>query len=188
MIPVREVVRLLSSHRSDQVVVTHMTNSRQWPLASRREELDLPLIGCMGKASSLGLGVALARPDRKVWVFDSDGALLMNLGTLVTIAHQAPSNLYHFVFQNNIYETSGGQPVPGLGKFNFRQMALAAGYPGAYEFDRLETFALELPGILAQPGPRLICLRVPAETENIPLPNRRTIHAVKEVMAALAKS
>ena len=67
----------------------------------------------MGKASSVGLGVALARPDVRVLVLDGDGSLLMNLGSLVTIASQAPKNLVHVVFDGATYDTSGAQPTPG---------------------------------------------------------------------------
>ena len=69
----------------------------------------------MGKASSIGLGIALARPDKKVLVIDGDGSLLMNLGSLVTVANMSPKNLVHFVYQNGTYGVSGGQPIPGSG-------------------------------------------------------------------------
>ena len=67
----------------------------------------------MGGASSLGLGLALARPDRRVIVFDGDGSLLMQLGSLATIAGAAPRNLVHFLFKNGVYHTSGAQGIPG---------------------------------------------------------------------------
>ena len=60
----------------------------------------------MGSASSIGLGIALAQPNKKVIVMDGDGSLLMQLGSLVTIAGAAPENLYHFVFENGVYATS----------------------------------------------------------------------------------
>ena len=61
----------------------------------------------MGSASSIGLGLALARPERKILVLDGDGCLLMQLGSLVTIAALAPANFYHVIFENGRYETSG---------------------------------------------------------------------------------
>src|SRR6266849_10721740 len=67
----------------------------------------LDIVGCMGSASTIALGIALARPDRKVIVVDGDGSLLMQLGSLVTIAGAAPANFYHFVIENGVYETSG---------------------------------------------------------------------------------
>src|SRR5918996_398963 len=88
-----EALAVLSRRRRDELVVTTMTSSRVWARVSERPELDLSFGGCMGKASSLGLGLALGRPERRVWVLDGDGSLVMNLGTLVTIAQQAPPNL-----------------------------------------------------------------------------------------------
>ena len=67
----------------------------------------------MGGASSLGLGMALARPDRRVLVLDGDGSLLMQLGSLATVAGAAPRNLVHFLFKNGVYHTSGAQGIPG---------------------------------------------------------------------------
>jgi len=65
-----------------------------------------------GKASSVGLGLALARPETKVLIFDGDGSLVMNLGTMLTICNMAPPNLIHFLFENRIYRTTGGSPSP----------------------------------------------------------------------------
>src|SRR5436305_13524905 len=68
--------------------------------------------GSMGMASSIGLGLALARPDLRVFVVDGDGSLLMNLGSLATIGLLQPSNLVVIVMDNGEYATTGGQPTP----------------------------------------------------------------------------
>ena len=68
-------------------------------------------------------------------MLDGDGSLLMNLGSLVTIANMAPPNLVHFVFENEIYRTSGGQPIPGVGKISFTGFAKAAGYANVHDFE-----------------------------------------------------
>jgi len=65
------------------------------------------------------LGLALGRPDKRVVVLDGDGSLLMNLGTLVTIAHAAPKNLVHCLCQNGTCETNGAVHIPGAGKVSF---------------------------------------------------------------------
>ena len=149
------------------MAVTTMTPSRYWEAVSDRPELDLPIYGAMGKASSVALGLALARPDRKVLVLDGDGAVLMNLGALVTIAGQAPPNLVHFVFEDGVYETTGGQPVPGAGVFDLAGMARSAGFKESFTFDDLEDFAGELPGIMDKEGPVFVCLKV-YHTDEIP--------------------
>ena len=69
------------------------------------------MIGSMGLASSIGLGVALKSTKKKIFVFDGDGNILMNLGSLVTIAATKPKNLIHVVFDNSSHESTGGQPT-----------------------------------------------------------------------------
>lgn len=69
------------------------------------------MIGSMGLASSIGLGVALKNPKKKVYVFDGDGNILMNLGSMVTIGSIKPKNFVHIVFDNNSHDSTGGQPT-----------------------------------------------------------------------------
>lgn len=83
----------------------------------------------MGLASSLGLGVALARPDRQVVVIDGDGSLLMNLGTLTTLARYRPPNLVHLVFDNESLLSVGGFPTATSTGSDLAAMAAGAGVP-----------------------------------------------------------
>ena len=69
------------------------------------------MIGSMGLASSIGLGVALKNPRKRIYVFDGDGNILMNLGSLATIGAAKPKNLVHIVFDNSLHESTGGQPT-----------------------------------------------------------------------------
>lgn len=115
-------------------------------------------IGAMGQASSHGLGLALGRPDKKVIVLDGDGSLLMNLGTLVTIAGAAPTNLVHLVFVNGCYEANGGHPLPA--PVDFAGIARAAGIGDASAFDTLLAFEAALPGLLSRPGPVFAALQI----------------------------
>tara|TARA_B100001142_G_scaffold267360_1_gene272113 strand:+ start:28 stop:588 length:561 start_codon:yes stop_codon:yes gene_type:complete len=69
------------------------------------------MIGSMGLASSIGLGIALKNPRKKIYVFDGDGNILMNLGSLVTTGYLRPKNLIHIIFDNNSHESTGGQPT-----------------------------------------------------------------------------
>jgi phosphonopyruvate decarboxylase len=181
----REALRIIAGQRTNQVVVTTMSTAKEWPAYSSREELDLPLKGCMGKASSLGLGIALGTPERQVLVLDGDGSLLMNLGSLVTIGALAPKNLVHFVFDNGAYATRGGQPTPGAGALELAGRAERAGYRAAYTFDRAEDLARELSGILGENGPVLVVVKVPSGWATKPFDKRRTDQAMREVAAAL---
>jgi thiamine pyrophosphate-dependent acetolactate synthase large subunit-like protein len=160
MIEGTRVIELIGKHRTDEVVVTTMSSARAWPTVSKEPELDLPLVGCMGKASSLALGVALARPDRRVIVLDGDGSLLMNLGSLVTVAGMAPRNLVHFVLEGRTYDTSGGQPTPGEGRGDLAGIAKAAGYRTAVTIDDEAALEAALPDLLRGEGPAFACIRV----------------------------
>ena len=95
-----------------------------------------------------------------MWVLDGDGSLLMNLGTLVTIAEAAPENLIHFVFENGTYEANGAHPIPGAEFVSFAGIARAAGIPNVHEFSDPDALAEALPGILTAPGPTFVDLKV----------------------------
>ena len=89
-----------------------------------------------------------------------DGSLLMNLGSLVTVAQAAPNNFFHFVFDNGVYEVNGSHPVPGAGKTDFAAMALAAGYRNAVVYDRLDDLKAGVAGFLSQTGPVIAVMKV----------------------------
>jgi sulfopyruvate decarboxylase subunit beta len=176
----------LHRRRRDEVVVTTMTSTPAWGLISARPELDVDFGGCMGKASSLGLGLALGRPHQGVWVLDGDGSLVMNLGTLVTIAQQAPPNLLHVVLENGAYEWTGGQPVPGAGRTDLAALAAAAGYPAAARFDSLAALERGLDAVLAGPGPAFASLVVAFAGPLPRRPLRPTRQALRELRARFA--
>jgi len=118
--------------------------------------------GAMGLASSHALGLALGRPDRRVIVLDGDGSLLMNLGSLVTIANVAPRNLLHFVCENDCYEANGSHPIPGAGRVDFAGMARAAGYRSVHEFSDLAEFSARIGAVLKEEGPVFVTLKIVA--------------------------
>jgi len=85
------------------------------------------MIGSMGLASSIGLGIALKNPKKQVFVFDGDGNILMNLGSLVTIGSLKPKNLVHVVFDNNSHESTGNQPTSSS-QINLAKIAKTVNY------------------------------------------------------------
>ncbi len=174
MIDTKDVVEAIAPHRGDAVVIHTMMAIRYWNQVSQRPDLDIPISNGMSKAVSLGLGIALAQPQRKVIVLDGDGSLLMNLGALVTVAQMAPRNLYHFVFENGIYGITGGQPIPGKDMVSFEGMARAAGYPAAFTFDDLEEFKTRVGEVLSGTAPALVCVKTTPEVENRPINQRPT--------------
>ncbi len=162
-----EVLKTIAEFRRDEIVIVTMSPTKEWSRLSSGP-LDFRVGGAMGFASSIGLGVALAQPDRRVIVLDGDGSLLMNLGTLVTICSLSPSNLIHFVMENELYETPGRIPLPGSGSFNLSSIARAAGLTKVYEFDNLRDFREHLGTLLHEPGPIFVSLKVaPGPRENL---------------------
>lgn len=158
MIDQVDMMSIVEKYRGNAVVVPVERASVAWPQVSTYPQRDVsPSV--MGKASSFALGLCLAQPETKVIVFDGDGSLEMNLGSLVTVANKGPENLYHFVLQNGMYATTGGQPIPGQDIISFTDMARSAGYASAYDFDDLEDLATQAENILNEPGPVLVCVK-----------------------------
>lgn len=154
-----ECLKALARHRTDEIVVAVYKAAQEW-IHLAPHDLNYTFSGAMGQGSSHALGLALGRPDRRVVLLDGDGSLLMNLGTLVTIADAAPKNLLHCLCQNGTYETNGSVPVPGAGRVDFPAIARAAGYPQAYAFDALEEWERALPDLLRAEGPVFVDLKV----------------------------
>ena len=182
----RDVIDLLARHRGGAVSIATMQTVHHWHDAGQADDLNLDATGCMGSASSIGLGLAMGRPDRKVLVLDGDGSLLMQLGTLVTIASIAPRNLYHFVFVNGLYESTGNQPIPGQGVVDFCGIARSSGYPAAHRFDDLGTLDDALPHILDAPGPTLIELVIDRDDSGPRWPRVPMAGQIQALRAALA--
>jgi len=157
-----DVLRAIAEERQGCVAVATMTVLEPWREASP-SELNIGCVGFMGGAAGLGLGLALAQPQRKVIVLDGDGSLLMQLGSLATIAGAQPPNYYHFLFHNGVYETSGSQEIPAEGRIDFPGLARAAGYRASHRFDDLEELRSGLAGLLSEQGPMFIELRVQPE-------------------------
>jgi sulfopyruvate decarboxylase subunit beta len=142
------------------IVVTTMTPARDWMLLAPHP-LDLVLVpSAMGSAPSMGLGLALAQPERRVIVLNGDGSMLMNLGALVTIAESGASNLLVVVFQNGTYEVTGSQRVPGGTAVDFSAIARGAGLASVHEYSSENAWAADVPRLLAAPGPTFATLQV----------------------------
>lgn len=103
----------------------------------------------MGLASSMGLGIALSMPQHKVIVIDGDGSLLMNLGTLSTMARYKPENLLHIVFDNESLLSVGGFPTATATGTDLAGIAKASGIPAVVEADTLEQLKTGVTGALA---------------------------------------
>src|SRR5262249_28686149 len=147
-----EVLKVISANRGTAICIPTMTTAPAWRTIAPGD-LSIACVGFMGGASTLGLGLALGCPDRRVIVFDGDGSLCMQLGSLPTIAGVAPRNFTHLLFKNNVYHTSGAQGTPGGEGVDYVMMARGAGYRQAFSVRTLDQLTERLPAILNGEGP-----------------------------------
>ncbi len=152
-------LKIIAEHVDDSLVVAAYQAAFEW-IVIRPSDCNLIATGAMGLVSSHGLGLAIGRPDRKVIVFDGDGSLLMNLGSLVTVGEVGPKNFYHFVCNNGVYEANGSHPTPGSDKIDFAGLASAAGYASTDMFDDLDDLSARIPDVLSRQGPVFVDFRV----------------------------
>ncbi len=155
---VETVLRLLN--RELVIHCNGMVSREAFHIMDRPE--NFYMIGSMGLTASIGLGVALARPDRKVVIFDGDGNVLMNLGTLTEVGAFKPENFFHICFDNGVYGSTGNQPT--LARIvDLALLARSAGYrivETASEKTALEKTAREL---LQERGPIFLLVKVVPE-------------------------
>jgi thiamine pyrophosphate-dependent acetolactate synthase large subunit-like protein len=155
----RQALEVLAKYRGQRFVITTMSATGIWPELSD-SALDFNYLpSAMGQGPMLGLGLALAQPERGAIVVNGDGCMLMSLGSLVTLGNQ-PANVFLVIMDNGLYEVTGGQPHAGAGHVDYALMARAAGIPGVYAFDALEGWERGAETALAGPGPALIWLKV----------------------------
>lgn len=173
MLHAADVFRIFEKHRGNAIVIPTGTSGRQWGNYTTDQKRDLNLGGAMGQTTASALGLALGLPHEKVVLFDSEGALLMNLGILATISGMQPTNFFHFLLDNECYATTGGQPVPNAKSINYAGMAKEAGYAAAYNFDDLEDFERNVDKILNQKGPVFVAIKVVPAIENEPIGRRQ---------------
>ena len=186
-IPYGEAARAVNYHRGDALVVSTSSALREWSGVSERRELDVDLTDCMDRAPAVGLGLALAQPERKILTLDCDSTLRTNLGGLATIGESRPSNLVHFVFDDASRPSTGGVPIEKLDHLDLRAMALSSGYAKAYHFDRLEELLLGLEEAMRQDGPVFVQVSVFREGDAPAFPDRKMADGWAQVRAHLAR-
>jgi phosphonopyruvate decarboxylase len=192
------VARSIRDARGDtDVVITTMGMAREWMALGPLGPLDFVFVpSAMGHATSLGFGLALARPDRRVIVANGDGSMLMNLGSLVTIAAARPSNLVVIVCDNGAYEVTGAQPTPGAegarsagDRVDYGALARATGFVSVFRCPGPAEWDATLAGALAARGPTFLWVDVTADAtiggprSPGPAPDR-----ARRFMAALAEN
>jgi thiamine pyrophosphate-dependent acetolactate synthase large subunit-like protein len=183
----RQALEVLARHRAEHVVITTMSSIAIWPELSD-SPLDFAYIpSAMGQGPGLGLGLALAQDKHGVIVVNGDGCMLMNLGSLVTLAAH-PAKLYLLILDNGLYEVTGGQATAGAGRVDFAEVARGAGIQRVYRFDTLAAWQQGAAEPLTGPGPVVIWLKVEArlgqKTPKAPRPMAEQIRRLREALSA----
>jgi thiamine pyrophosphate-dependent acetolactate synthase large subunit-like protein len=136
------------------------------------------MIGSMGLASAIGVGLALARPAGPVVVFDGDGNLLMNLGIVATVGSRRPANLVHVVFDNEVYGSTGDQASPSR-EVRLDRLAAAAGYRAVTAVTGADEVGDALRRALTGHGPHFVLVKVTPEVAEAPrIPH--SPHAIRD--------
>ena len=159
----REVVAELLADRGDMLVVAGL-GAPVWDCTAAGDHpLTFPLWGAMGGAAAMGLGLAMAQPDRRVLVITGDGEILMGLGSLSTIGVQRPENLVVVVCDNERYGETGMQLTHTAGGLDLPAMALAAGFVSSECIRSDNEFKALLPRIRLSTGPAFWSIKIRAE-------------------------
>lgn len=167
-----EATKAVNFHRSEALVVSTSSALRDWSQVSSRRDLDVDLSDCMDRAPAVGLGLALAQPEGKVFVLDCDSTLRTNLGGLATIGESNPKNLVHFVFDDVASSSTSGIPIKEMDNMDLAQIAMSSGYAKSYEFDKLEELLIGLEDVMRQKGPVFVRIKVFRESKQNPYPER----------------
>ena len=162
---------------------TGYTGRELYAIADRPNQLYV--VGSMGCASSLGLGLSLAVPDRRVVVLDGDGAALMRMGNLATVGAYAGDGFRHVILDNGMHESTGGQATVS-GGVRFARVAAACGYASAVAAANVEAIG---PALAPGAGPRLLHLKTaPGVPEGLPRPSVRPTEVKRRLMGHLGVS
>lgn len=158
-----DAIKLIVDNLSDSDLIISTTGKASRELWEYRELKmhthcqDFLNIGGMGGVASEALEIALQKPSMKIFALDGDGAILMQMGSLATVGHYKPKNLFHIIFDNNSYESTGGQPTVS-NSVAFDKIALAAGYKTAVVVDKRVDLLKELKGL--KEGPAMIIVKI----------------------------
>ena len=152
--------RLVAKLKNEEAVIGGIGNTNFDLWAAGRRPQNFYMLGSMGLAFPIALGVALAQPNRRVFALEGDGSLLMQLGSLTTIATLAPRNLTMVVMDNGVYQITGAQPTPAAAVADIVAIAVASGLRSSTWAADEEDFERLIDQSMSASGPTLIGVRI----------------------------
>jgi phosphonopyruvate decarboxylase len=165
------------------IASTGFSGRELYAIADRPNQLYM--VGSMGCASSLGLGLSLVRPDRKIVVIDGDGAALMRMGNLATVGAYGSQNLFHLLLDNHVHESTGGQATVSTA-VDFPAVAVACGYQSVF---RANAVSPGFDGLLRAKAPAFMYIETSRGVpEGLPRPTVKPASAARRLMGNLGVS
>jgi thiamine pyrophosphate-dependent acetolactate synthase large subunit-like protein len=172
MIHRRPAVKFLLEDRPEHLLAVSGLGSSTWDLTHSGDDArNFCFIGAMGQAAPFALGLAMARPEKRVVLFTGDGDLLMSLGVLATIANEAPANLAVLVMDNGVYMETGGQPTATSGPTDLEAIARGAGIRASHGFAEESDLPALRELMREAPGPLFVRVRIVAEELPLAFPH-----------------
>ena len=160
-----EAIQMVAASMDKKAVVVSTTGKISRELFEYRENSehahhrDFLTVGSMGHASQIALGIALNKPDRNIYCFDGDGAVIMHMGSMGIVGEMAPKNFFHIVFNNGAHDSVGGQPTIGL-NIDIPNIAACYGYKKVISVEKREELQEILTSLAANEGPVLLEIKV----------------------------
>lgn len=160
-----EAIQMVAASMDKKAVVVSTTGKISRELFEYRENSehthhrDFLTVGSMGHASQIALGIALNKPDRNIYCFDGDGAVIMHMGSMGIVGEMAPKNFFHIVFNNGAHDSVGGQPTIGL-NIDIPNIAACCGYKKVISVEKREELQEILTSLAANEGPVLLEIKV----------------------------
>ena len=158
-----QATRYVVQQVTDEPIIASLGNPKYDLFTAQDRPQNFYMWNSMGLASSMGLGLAMARPEQKVIILDGDGAILMNLNSLPTAAARAPHNLIHVIWDNHQFETTGGQPTHTAFRTDLARLAQGAGFDQVETVETQEAFERAFSRALRETGPWIIVAIIDAE-------------------------
>jgi len=173
---------------SEAIVSTTGKTSRElfeYRIERNEKPMDFYTVGGMGCAASIALGIALQKPEKEIFVFDGDGAVIMQMGSLATIGHYKPSNFNHILFDNRAHDSTGGQMTVS-DTVDFEKVALSCGYRNVIAVSTRDTLKQAITKMKSLKGPKMLIVKIKkGARENLGRPTTTPIENKKNFMELL---
>ena len=158
---------ITESLKGDELVISANGMISRELFSIKESPNNFYMLGSMGLASSVGFGLAFSLSNKKVVVIDGDGNILMNLGSLATIGHFAPSNLIHFVLDNEMHASTGGQPTVS-NTMRLEEVASASGFKMVRKVNSIEELGMIVREVLSSEGASFVLVKIEKGEREVP--------------------